>query len=403
MPSNLIDQYLRIAFHLDRHIPGYIDAYFGDSRKRGLALAEPQLSPEALVNATTELLAAIQSSEIPDNRKDCLLKQIVAMQTQSEKLAGAELPYVEEVSRCFDITPVRIPDSDLEAARSALDQLLPGAGDLAARMNAWRDQSLIDADRARIAIDLILAEARRRTAVFVGLPDDETIEIAFVRDKPWRGYNWYLGNRKSRVELNIDLPIHANQLVDLMAHEGYPGHHTEHCLKGEILFGERGYEEMSVQLINTPECVIHEGIATTAASIIFPAGEDVKWMNAVLYPAIGLPPLPDATSAIAEQATLLQTAGGNAALMRHVDNASEQEVVEYLMHFSLVDEQRARHRLRFIDDPLWRPYIFSYDVGRDLLRGWFGAAGQSRKESMFRDLLTSQYTPSRLLRETPAA
>ena len=50
-----------------------------------------------------------------------------------------------------------------------------------------------------------------------------------VQDQPWSGYNWYLGNGRSRVDLNTDLPIYAYLLTDLLTHEGYPGHHTEHA------------------------------------------------------------------------------------------------------------------------------------------------------------------------------
>ncbi|MGD9710797.1 MAG: hypothetical protein AB7V46_01875 [Thermomicrobiales bacterium] len=400
MSEPFIDQYLHVAFHLDRHIPGYIDAYFGDQSKRDRALAETPVEPAALASTAANLQAELASASLPDDRKDYLLKQLAAMHAQARKLSGEVLPYVEEVTLCFDISPERVPDDALEADRAALDDLLPGSGDLSSRMNAWRDRAIIDADRARAAIDLILAETRHRTAAFVDLPAGESVEIAFVRDKPWRGYNWYLGDRKSRVELNIDLPIYANQLVDLIAHEAYPGHHTEHCLKGEILYRDRGYEEMSIQLINTPECVIHEGIATTAASIIFPGDEEREWVNSILYPTVGLDPLPPEAMAISEHVDRLQSAAGNAALMRHVDQASDDEVVTYLMHYALVDIQRARHRLRFIDDPLWRPYIFSYHVGRDLLRDWFGDAGQERRIAMFRELLTGQHTPSRLRRES---
>ncbi len=76
-----------------------------------------------------------------------------------------------------------------------------------------------------------MPEIRKRTAGLVTLPEIEAIEIAMVSDKPWGGYNWYLGDCRSLIEINTDLPIRANSLLDLICHEGYPGHHAEHAIK----------------------------------------------------------------------------------------------------------------------------------------------------------------------------
>ena len=51
-----------------------------------------------------------------------------------------------------------------------------------------------------------------------------------------------------------------------LAHETYPGHHLEHALKERMLVEELGRLEASVLLINTPECLISEGLATSAGA-----------------------------------------------------------------------------------------------------------------------------------------
>ena len=135
-------------------------------------------------------------------------------------------------------------------------------------MVTWRQSYAVPPETARRLVDVILPELRARTQEFVDLPEDESIEIRMVQDQPWSGYNWYLGNGRSRVDLNTDLPIYAYRLTDLLAHEGYPGHHTEHALK-ERLYTEHGLGEHALQLINTPECLISEGIATVAEKMLF--------------------------------------------------------------------------------------------------------------------------------------
>jgi hypothetical protein len=401
MTHPLITEYLRIAFHLDRHFPGFIDAYFGDPEVKARALDEPPKSPAVLAGDAADLRDQLPSTDFPESRRTYLHKQLVAMETIAHKLAGEVIPYVEEVIACFDIVPERVPDAVFDESIAALDELLSGSGSVAERMASWRAGYVIDEARARKAIDLILEETRCRTVQFIDLPDDESIEIAFVRDKPWRGYNWYLGNRRSRVEINLDIPQYANALVDLVAHEAYPGHHTEHCAKGEALYRERGYDEMSIQLINTPECVIHEGIATLAESIIFPGDEAIHWKNEVLYPAIGVTGNPELEMLIQRHSANLRAAGGNAALLRHVDGAETGEIVAYISKYSLRSEEEARHRLQFIDDPLWRPYIFTYHVGHDLLGAWLDQAPAEDRLPMFRQLLTEQVTPAAIRAALP--
>ena len=52
-------------------------------------------------------------------------------------------------------------------------------------------------------------------------------------------------------------------LPNLLAHEGYPGHHTEHCRKEQLLVGA-GHDEQSIFLVNTPQCLMAEGLADHA-------------------------------------------------------------------------------------------------------------------------------------------
>src|SRR5690606_34664798 len=106
-------------------------------------------------------------------------------------------------------------------------------------------------------------------AVF-GLPAGEQLTVDFVRGQPWSGYNWYLGGLRSRVELNVDLPVRAPDLMRVVAHETYPGHHLEHAWKEAELVVGRGWLELSVQLINTPECFISEGLANLAPGFVAP-------------------------------------------------------------------------------------------------------------------------------------
>jgi hypothetical protein len=76
-------------------------------------------------------------------------------------------------------------------------------------------------------------------------------------------------------------------------------------------------------------------------------------------------------------------------------------VVAYLQHYALSTEAEARQRLRFIADPLWRAYIFTYHVGYELISGWLDQAPAERR-GRFRTLLTDQVYPSQIAAWTAA-
>src|SRR5688500_8773028 len=231
--------YARLSFAIERHVPGLIDAYLGPEDARATLDPEQMAIPSALLTTARDLLARIPELDATEGRKGYLTKQVEAMLATARRVAGEELPYREEVRLLFDIEPVATPESVYDAAIADLDTLLPGDGPIAERMVAWRQSYTIPPETARRLVDVILPELRARTQEFVDLPADEMIEIRMVQDQPWSGYNCYLGNGRSRVDLNTDLPIYAYRLTDLLAHEGYPGHHTEHALK-ERLYTEIG-------------------------------------------------------------------------------------------------------------------------------------------------------------------
>jgi hypothetical protein len=387
-------EYLRIAFGIERHFPGFIDAYVGPEELKAQAEMEPIPALADLQRRVGILHEQIPDQAYPATRQEYLDKQLTAIAMVLRTLQGEKVPYREEVAACFDIEIAMEPESTFEAAIAELEEIVPGRGPLYDRMNAWRDRYNIDNTTARTGFDLLLNETRKRTLEIIELPAGEEIELSFVVDKPWSGYNWYLGNARSLVEINVDLPLRANALTDLIAHEGYPGHHTEHSLKDRTLYQERGFAEHAIHLINTPECVISEGIATVAEAQIFPGDEGIVFKSEVLYPALGVQGDPEREERIETLFGRLRAVAGNAAILRHEHGATEAEVIDYLQRWELTPKERAERRFRFIDDPLWRPYIFTYFAGRDLMLDYLGTGDRPRQIDRFRTSLTQQITPS---------
>ena len=356
--DTLSHDFVALAFGLNRHVDGFIDAYTGpDEIRERLTRAEPA-SPEGLLEQARVLADQVaMADDLDPDRRNALRSQTSAMVAVAERLAGAELSYEDEVSRYFGVPAARTPETELDGALAALDDALPGRGgsdNLNARMAEWKRPFEIAPETARQLLDVIVPEIRARTRGLVELPDDESVRFELVSDKPWSGYNWYLGGARSLVEINTDLPIHLNALTGLVAHEAYPGHHTEHLLKERRLFRERGWGEFAVQLILTPQAVISEGIATLAESVIFPGDEAVRWQVEELYPAAGIAGDVAQQLQVERAQRALRAVSSNAGLMLHADGRPEDEVVAYLMRYGLRTEESARHQLRFLTDPLWR-------------------------------------------------
>ena len=386
-PDDLARRYIVLAHALDAHAPGFIDGYGGPAE-----LGDRTLRPAKQLSAEAAALLSDVHHEPDPVRRSFLTAQVGAMQTFVRLLSGEKLAYAEEVRGLYDIDPVRADLAALDQALSELDAALPGSGDLAEREERLRIRvSVPPSDLLRVA-QPILSELRRRTDRAYGLPSGEDFSIELVNNKPWSGYNWPLGNLQSRIDLNTDLPVTLTSLPDLLAHEGYPGHHTEHAKKEARLVRERGWFEHSIQLINAPECVISEGIAVNALDAVMPPQDVAAWLSSDLAEWAGLD-ADDVREALRVSALkeALKDVSGHAALMLFEDGAPEREVLDFLQHYGSTLE-RARKSLAFISQPTLRAYIFTYSVGGQLVKDAVG-----RGAVTFGALLQEPTTPGALL------
>ena len=86
--------------------------------------------------------------------------------------------------------------------------------------------------------------------------------------------------------------------------------------------------------------------------------------------------------------------GGNAAILRHADGRSHDDVLAYLREVGRYDPAGAARRLAFIEDPLWWSYVFVYDEGEALLARWLEAVPVGERIARFGRLLHEPLTPA---------
>jgi hypothetical protein len=361
-----------------------------------------QLRPPARLAQDAASLRARLADEVPEpDRRHWLDLQLVALETQATAAAGTPLPYEEHVRRCFAFAPVHRADAPFHAAAEALEAVLPGRGTLAERLAAHDAAWTVAPDRVAAVVDVLVARDRDRAAALFGLPEGEDLRVTLVRNQPWSGYNWYDGAGRSRVDINLDLPIRLPRLASTVAHETYPGHHLEHATKELALVEGLGRLEASVLLINTPECLVSEGLADVGHDLVAPPEERPARL-AELAPLAGLAIAAD-PAALHEAAAVAEVVAGaravldatrvNAALMLHADGAPREQVLDYLVEVGRFDPATAAKRLEFMEHPLWRTYVFVYSEGEALLRRWLEAVAPAERARRFGRLLREPLTP----------
>ena len=401
-PDAIARDYVLLALRLDQHIQGLVDGYFGPADLKATVDME-QLRPPARLRDDATALRARLATEVDDAaRRAWLDAQLIALETQAAGRAGETLPYLDHVARCFAYSPPRYPDAIFDAAAARIEELLPGDEPLADRLADWDARFVVPVDRLPSVVDWLVARLRATAAADFGLPDGEDLRVSLVTGQPWSAYNWFDGGRRSRVDVNTDLPVRASDLIGTIAHETYPGHHLEHAWKEADLVDTQGRLESSILLINTPECLISEGLADLGVRFASPTEGRVDLLVEI-YERAGLSFATDPvatreaaelTVAIAAERDRLSAISGNAAILRHADGRSHVDVVAYLREVGRYPAARAEKALEFIEDPLWRTYVFVYAEGEALLRRWLEDVAEPERAARFGRLLHEQLTPA---------
>lgn len=393
--DTLIREYLLLGLRFDRIEEGYVDSFTGDQALRRAVAAEPAPDPAELTRTARRLLDALPQVQLERSRADYLGAHLRALECAGRKFAGEPVGFVDEVRDYFDVNITKGDPDRYRDAHAKLDNALGGSGPLAERMQAYRAGEEIPPARLGECIDAFSSALRDRVRAEFPLDDRETINYEIVTDKPWSGFNYYEGDFRSTVAVNADLKQQMSNLPRLVAHESYPGHHTEHCRKEAGLVGKQNQLEQTIFLVNTPQCLMAEGLADLALHAVIGPGWGA-WASEI-YADLGLTFDGERAEAISEASAALADVRQDAALMLHDEHRDVDEVVAFLQRWLLVNDARARQALRFLSSPLWRAYTSTYVEGYRLLRGWLDARpAEVTLTQRFTRLLDEPLIPSSL-------
>jgi hypothetical protein len=397
--TDVVERYIELGLRLGRHVDEFVDAYYGPPELAARVDAEPLHPPAELAADAGRLVADLDAGagagDVGAGRRRWIRAQALGLRTSARTLAGAPLSYLDEVETCYGARPALVADDELAAAHRRLDEVLPadGGAPLRERYIAWREAHAVPPEKLEAAIRSLADDLRERTRARFGLPDGERVEWIFETDKPWSGFNYYEGGLRSRVAINLDLPVLSLSLGHLVAHEAYPGHHTEHTRKEVGLVRQRRWLEETIFLVGTPQCTTAEGLADLGVEVVLgrrpePAVAEHLRPLGVRYDA-------EVAAAVAEAAESLSWVRSNAAIHLHDGGMPVDEVVAYLERWALLPRNRATKAVSFLTDPTWRAYSHCYTEGLRLCRNYVDGDA-----ARFERLVTDQLLPADL---APAA
>ena len=403
--NRIAESYVKLALAVGQHDTDYVDAYYGPPEWRTEAETRKRPLPEIRSEAETLIadLAAqppVAGDELVRLRHQYLLRQLQAMVSRIDILAGKKLSFDEESKALYDAVAPAQDASHYQAILDQLEEVVPGDGPLAQRVEAFRQEFVIPPVRLDAVFTAAIDECRRRTLRHVELPPGESFEVEYVTGKSWSAYNWYKGGFHSLIQVNTELPIFIDRAIDLACHEGYPGHHVYNVLLEKHLMRDRGWPEYSVYPLFSPQSLIAEGTANFGIEVAFPGEERTAFERDRLYPLAGLDP--GKAARYAEVQKLVQGLGyaGNEAARRYLNGEiSRQDAEAWMTRYALMSPERAVQRVRFMDQ--YRSYVINYNLGQDLVRGYIesrgGTAGQPAKRwEEFVKLISSPRLPSGL-------
>jgi len=392
-------EFLLLALRIDKHIKGYVDFYFGPEKLRKIVDNEPITSPKKLLLTSKTLLKQLGSQGYNKERERYLEKLLIAMRTSIELLIGIEISIKEQFLRQYDVVLQPVKESELDNLKEEFNAAYGGLGSLEKRMNDLRVRRTIPEGKVFELFKKALNITRERTKeLFVNLlPQKERIVLELVKNNnevKWAYYNWYLGNLRSRIEVDPNYNMYWTGLLAAAAHEGYPGHHTEFIAKEQRLYRELNQFEHSILLLHSPKLILSEGIADLAVKMLFSNREAVE---------IGLRELcPDSTKEASLDIIMAQNkVKGKITLFWYnfvyhalIDKYNDEELMRYGTNFEIVSKENIKNQFKKISNQVYSKNAFMYNLGSNLIKHKYGEPPSVKD---FRYLLVNPILPSDLI------
>ncbi|MBK0378240.1 hypothetical protein I5M19_02920 [Mucilaginibacter sp. SD-g] len=403
--NQMAEEYVRLGLTIGQYDPDFVDAYYGPDSLKPKQEPLKDFPKDSLLASVNSLMNDIKlvagSAQVDSNRirANWMYNQLIAFGRRIRIYSGEYRSFDEEARELFGLTAPEYTEDFFDTQLNQLDSLLPGKGDINARFQKLADQFVIPKDKIDTVMRVAIAEARKRTLAHYKLPSTESFKLEEVTDKPWSGYNWYKGKYQSLVQINTDNKIFIDRAIDVGSHESYPGHHVYNTLLEKNLYHDKGWVEVSLYPLFSPQSFIAEGSANYGIEVAFPGKDKVNFTKSVLLPMAGLDTagIDLYFKALAIKGKL-NYARNEAARALINGNMSESKTKAYLKKYCLMNNETAEKSISFIKK--YRSYVINYNYGQDLVKRYVEKNGGNTPEKrwdIFGHLLSNEITPQELL------
>jgi hypothetical protein len=364
-PNRDVRDYLRLAVALGERDPDSLDFYYGQPNWLGDFRTNP---PKF---ATIRDQARVLAERL--NGSPRLKRQVQAIATRADTFAGGKLTFEQEAKIYFGLdiylnallrTNHHTNQADLQPIHSKLAYLLPGDRPLAQRYAAFDESFLIPSDKVPAVFSAALKGCRDQTRQHLKLPENESVTVSYVHDRPWSGFSHYQGNFRSLIEINIDLGLTVDRLLQLACHEGYPGHHAVNVLQDSQFVRASHQFDWMVQPTFGPQSLVSEGLATYAVQLAFPGDERLRFERDTLFPLAGLDP-----SQAAQYFNVTRLIDQLDGILPIVAADYLDGRLEWARAAAVLEDQalmtHPEETLKYWNE--FRSYVLTYTVGKDLV------------------------------------
>jgi hypothetical protein len=382
-------RYLELILRFRRLAPSLVESYVGSAELAARVDSEAPLTVSELAEQAADLRAEVTRIGIEGDRIAWFDGQLRGIEAACEWLGGRPLGYRELVRRCHGVEAVQAGESQFEQAHELIVRGLPGPGSPRERFGDWMASQQVRGERLVAGLEALARELRRRSHERWSLPDEEAITFKIARGQPWAGNADYRGGLRSLIQINDELPIAAWRMVELVAHEAYPGHHTEQVCKDVALVRGQNRTELSVSVYTTPQALMAEGIAMLAPEILL--GEEIEEVGARCLRPLGIVYDMAGSAAVRRAKELLVAVRANLALMLDEGRVDRAGMRAYARRWLLEDEGYVDRVVKSLCERHWPPYESCYPEGLRVCRRFVGGDAER-----FGQLLREQLTPATL-------
>jgi hypothetical protein len=404
--NRLAEKYVRLGLAIGQYDPDFVDAYYGPESLKPATVKQSVFPKDNFLQAaqqlTNELLPFIAAkNKSLSKRAEWINGQLLAIKMRTRIFAGEPIAFDEEARALFGLTPPTFTEDHFRALVAQLDKVLPGKGNIKERYQALANRFVIPKDKLDTIIKTTITETRKRTKKYYDLPASENFLLELVTGKPWSGYNWYQGNYSSLIQINADITAYIERAIDVAAHEGYPGHHVYNTLLEKHLFNDKGWIEISMYPLFSPQSLIAEGTANYGKEVVFPGNDKIVFAKNILLPLAGID-----TSGLSLYFDVLALRGKLSYVQTEVTRRmvngtiTEAEATRWLMDYNFSDKPSAKRSLAF--GKKYRSYVINYSSGLDLVANYIashvGKTSHPKKRwKLFKWLLMNEVSPADLM------